>query len=59
MKAIIETTFYVRDKPVTSYYSFPTYSDEIEKTMTRGLEFLQRLGGSEYSLNLTIEGNKK
>ena len=58
MKAIIETTFYVRDVPQSSYYSFPTYSDEIEKTMIRELEFLQR-HGSEYSLKLTIEGNKK
>lgn len=58
MKAIIETKFYVRDRPHSGYYSFPTYSDEIEKTMTRELEFLQR-HGSEYSLKLIIEGNKK
>lgn len=58
MKAIIETEYYVRDRSVTSYYSFPIYSDEIEKTMIRQLEFLQR-HGSEYSLSLTIEGNKK
>jgi hypothetical protein len=57
MKAVIETKFYVRDRSVTSYYSFPIYSDEIEKTMIRELEFLQR-HGSEYNLSLTIEGNK-
>jgi hypothetical protein len=58
MKAIIETKFFVRDVPHGSYYSFPTYSDEIEKTLTSQLEFLRR-HGSEYSLSLTIEGNKK
>ena len=58
MKAIVQTTFYVRDIPYSGYYSFPVYSDEIEKTMIRELEFLQR-HGSEYSLTLTIEGNKK
>ena len=58
MKAIVETQFYVRDVPHSSYYSFPTYSDEIEKTLIRELEFLQR-HGSEYSISLTIKGNKK
>jgi len=58
MRAIIETKFFVRDIPQGSYYSFPTYSEEIEETMVRQLEFLQR-HGSEYSLSLTIEGNKK
>ena len=53
MKAIITTKFYVRDRPVSSYYSFPTYSDEIEKTMTRQLEFLLR-NGTNYELNLKI-----
>jgi hypothetical protein len=56
MKAIIESTFYVRDKPVSSYSSFPIYSDEIEKTMTRQLEFLQR-HGSDFSLTLKIIKN--
>ena len=58
MKAIIETKFYVRDRPHSGYYSFPTYSDEIEKTLIRNLDFLER-HGTEYSLSLTIEGNKK
>ena len=58
MKAIIESKFFVRDKPYTSYYSFPIYSDEIEKTLVRSLDFLER-HGTEYSLSLTIEGNKK
>lgn len=58
MKAIIETKFFVRDVPHGSYYSFPTYSDDIQKTLISQLEFLERQG-SEYSLSLTIEGNKK
>ena len=53
MKVTIESLFYVRGKPVSSYYSFPVYSDEIEATMTRQLEFLQR-HGSEFKLTLTV-----
>lgn len=56
MKAIIESTFYVRDKPVSSYTSFPVYSDEIEKTMNRQLEFLQKQD-SDFSLSLKIVKN--
>jgi hypothetical protein len=57
MKAIIQTKFYVREKPCTSYYSFPVYSDEIEKTLCRELEFLQRQGSS-FSLELKITEDK-
>lgn len=56
MKAVINTLFYVRDRPVTAYYSYPVYSDEIEKTMCRELEFLQR-HGSDFSLELKITKN--
>lgn len=56
MKAVIESTFYVRDRPVSSYTSFPVYSDEIEKTLNRQLEFLQR-HGSDFTLNLKIVKN--
>jgi hypothetical protein len=56
LKAIINTTFYVRGNPRTSYHSFPVYSEEIEKTLIRQLEFLQR-HGSEYSLEFKIVKN--
>jgi hypothetical protein len=55
MRAIIQTEFKIRDQDHTAYYSFPKYSDEIESTMIRELEFLQRLG-NDYSLTLTIKG---
>ena len=42
MKVIIETSFPVRDKTVSSYYSFPVYSPKIEETMIRELEFLKQ-----------------
>jgi hypothetical protein len=58
MKVVIESLFYVRGKPISSYYSFPVYSKEIEDTMVRQLEFLQRQG-SEFKLSLTVKGNKQ
>lgn len=57
MKAVINTLFYVRDRPVATYYSYPVYSDEIEKTMCRELEFLCN-HGSNFSLELKIIENK-
>jgi hypothetical protein len=54
MKATIESTFYVRGKPISSYFSYPVYSDEIENTMVRQLEFLQR-HGSAFNLTLKVE----
>jgi hypothetical protein len=42
MKATIESSFPVRGENVTSYYSFPVYSDKIEETMIRQLEFLKQ-----------------
>lgn len=56
MKAVISSTFYVRGLPKHSYYSFPVYSDEIEKTLISQLEFLQR-HGSDFSLELKITKN--
>lgn len=56
LKAIISSTFYVRGLPKHSYYSFPTYTPEIEKTLISQLEFLQR-HGSDYSLELKIVKN--
>jgi hypothetical protein len=54
MKAVIETSFEVRGVPYTSYYSFPRYSDEIERTLVRELEFLKK-HGSDFSLSLKLE----
>lgn len=54
MKAVINVEYYVRDQKLSSYYSYPVYSDEIEKTMIRELEFLQRLGTKPFSLELKI-----
>lgn len=56
MKAIITSTFHVRDNPVSSYYSFPVFSEEIEKTMIRQLDFLERTKVN-YSLDLKIVKN--
>jgi len=56
VKAIVETKFYVRGAPRTTYHSFPVYSKEIEATMIRQLEFLQR-HGSDFSLELKIVKN--
>jgi hypothetical protein len=58
MKAIIESEFFVRNTPYTSYYSFPEYSDQIEEILVRELVFLRK-HGSDFKLSLTIEGNKK
>lgn len=52
MKVVIETSFPVRDQNITSYHSFPVYSDEIEKTLINQLEFLNRMKGPR---KLTME----
>lgn len=39
MKAIIESNYVLRGQNIGSYYSFPVYSDNIEKTLIRELEF--------------------
>lgn len=54
MKAIIQSTYYVRGNPISSYFSYPVYSNEIENTMIRQLEFLQR-HGSQFNLTLKVE----
>jgi hypothetical protein len=53
MKAIIESTYYVREKPVSTYTSFPVYSYRIEESLTRHLDFLHKHGG-KYTLNFRI-----
>jgi hypothetical protein len=53
MKAIIESTYYVRDKPISTYISFPVYSDKIEEKLSSHLEFLHKYG-SKFTLNLRI-----
>ena len=52
MKVIIESSFPLRDQNITSYYSFPVYSDEIEKTMSRLLEFLRQY--DRFSLSMMV-----
>jgi len=52
MKAVIESSFPVRGKDITSYHSFPVYSDKIEETMSRQLDFLKQY--DKFSLTLKI-----
>ena len=58
MKAIIESSYTLRNQKVGAYYSFPVYSDKIEETLIRELEFLKRLDAKPFSLefNLIEEG---
>lgn len=53
MKAIIESKYKVRDRDVSSYYSFPVYSKSIEETLIRELEFHKRCK-HPFSLELRI-----
>jgi hypothetical protein len=53
MKAVIETTFKVRDNNHSTYYSFPVFSEKIEETLCSQLQFLERLGGP-YTLALNL-----
>lgn len=55
MKATIDTRFYVRGNPITSTYSFPVYSDKIEETMIRSLDFLNQY--DKFSLTLKVTKN--
>jgi hypothetical protein len=57
MKVIIETSFPVRDQNICSYYSFPVYSDEIEKTLVRQLEFLKQY--STFSITMRVLKGEK
>lgn len=54
MKAIINAEYTLRGQKITSYYSFPVYSDKIEETLIRELEFLRRMDSKPYSLELKI-----
>lgn len=56
MKAIIESSYFVRGEVITAYSSFPAYSDEIEKTLSRQLDFLNKQE-SDYTLTLKIVKN--
>ena len=53
MKAIIESKYKVRGNNVQSYYSFPVYSDNIEETLIRELEFHKRCD-HPFSLELKL-----
>lgn len=53
MKAVITSLYYVRGKPVTSYESYTRFSENIEASLSRQIEFLKRTG-SEFELTLTI-----
>jgi hypothetical protein len=52
MKVVITSSFPVRGEMVTSYYSYPVYSDEIEETMSRELKFLKQF--KKFSLEMKI-----
>jgi len=53
MKVTITSTFPVRGEPISSSYSFPVYSDKIEETMIRQLEFLKQY--ETFSLVMKVE----
>ena len=56
MKAIVESTYLLRGTHISTYASFPVYSDHIEETMFRHLGFLQKQG-SDFTLTLKIVKN--
>lgn len=56
MKAVIESSYPLRDGNITSYHSFPKFSKEIEETLVRQLKFLEKNDKRPYKLKLTIEG---
>lgn len=56
MKAIVESKYYIRERPITSYWSFPVYSDNIERTLCSRLDFLNQY--DNFELSLTIIKNK-
>jgi hypothetical protein len=58
MKVIIESSYPLRDQTITSYHSFPAYSDEIEETMSRLLEFLKQYDTFSLSMRIT-KGSQK
>lgn len=57
MKIVIEGSFPLRGQRIGSYYSFPVYSDRIEETLIRELEFLNQY--DEFSLEMKITKGPK
>lgn len=56
MKVTIISSFPLRNESITSYYSYPVYSDEIEKTMARQIKFLSQY--DKFSLEMKVaKGN--
>ena len=56
MKVVIESLFYVRGNPITSYHSFPQYTDKIEQTMSSQLDFLNQY--DKFSLTMKVSKNE-
>jgi hypothetical protein len=53
MKVTITTTYPLRDKLITSYYAFPKFSDDIQKTMSNQLEYLNE-NHKNFSLEMKV-----
>jgi hypothetical protein len=53
MKVTITTSFPLRGENISSSYSFPVYSEKIEETMIRELEFLKNY--ETFSLVMKVE----
>lgn len=53
MKVVIETSFPVRDRIISRYYSYPVYTPRIEETMIRELEFLKQY--KTFTLTMTVK----
>lgn len=58
MKVIIESKFPVRGQNITSYKSFPVYSDKIEETLCKELEFLKQYDSFTLEMKI-IKGSEK
>lgn len=54
MQIIIESSYKIRNKDYSSYHKFAEYSNDIESTLTRHLDFLIRNGGP-YKLTFTVK----
>jgi hypothetical protein len=57
MKAVIESSVLIRDRNVTSTYSFPVYSTQIEETLIRQLAFLRQYETFSLTMKLSKEKN--
>lgn len=53
MKVTITSSYQLREKPISCTHSFPVYSDKIEETMIRQLEFLKQY--ETFSLVMKVE----